>query len=25
MLASPIKVNGKRAIGKCAPKLGEMA
>jgi crotonobetainyl-CoA:carnitine CoA-transferase CaiB-like acyl-CoA transferase len=25
MLASPIKVNGKRAIGKRAPRLGEMA
>jgi crotonobetainyl-CoA:carnitine CoA-transferase CaiB-like acyl-CoA transferase len=25
MLAGPIKVNGKRAIGKRAPKLGEMA
>jgi crotonobetainyl-CoA:carnitine CoA-transferase CaiB-like acyl-CoA transferase len=25
MLASPIKVNGKRAIGRRAPKLGEMA
>jgi crotonobetainyl-CoA:carnitine CoA-transferase CaiB-like acyl-CoA transferase len=24
MLASPIKVNGKRAIGRRAPKLGEM-
>jgi crotonobetainyl-CoA:carnitine CoA-transferase CaiB-like acyl-CoA transferase len=25
MLASPIKVNGRRAIGKRAPKLGDMA
>jgi crotonobetainyl-CoA:carnitine CoA-transferase CaiB-like acyl-CoA transferase len=24
MLASPIKVNGKRPMGKRAPKLGEM-